>query len=731
MNRLFLVLRCQNVLLLTITFVVGSFQNQWLGAADDLPRFARADTDGGYVHWIELLDENSTKVNPNDPNARPYSPKKTCGRCHDFEQISHGWHFDAVEQVDSEKGRSGQPWIWSDPRTGTYLPLSYRDWQGTYNPDKLGITRWAIAKQFGGFLPGGGPGSMESLKKTSSAETDATKSEAKSKDRTAITGELPIDCMLCHRSGGSYSAETWTEQIEAENFAYAPTVAAGLATIEGALSRVRDSLEEAEPEFLPKLKYDVDQFRPDGKVFFNITRKPENKSCYHCHTHLPAENIAFERWTHDDDVHLRAGMKCVDCHRHGLDHELVRGYDGQSYSRPELISTLSCQGCHLGVSSGVEATTHEIDVATIWMREGGRLGAPKPIHAGLPPLHFDKLSCTACHSGPAIASELGRQLTSQSHHLGGHERRSGKELPAVFGPAMLPEHWNSDLQALSEKPKSDEHDKSSNDASSHRSILGKYTPHRLMWPSFWGLFKDGSVVPLDPEESYLLTRKGLKVKKDLAEEIGEVKPSLTDRKKILGDERAKVKEEEWTEEERSKVTAWVDEQSQVQIDTRIVDALEAIAQAYPDSGTPVFVTGGQVFRQLVGETKKIEVIPSDQAKEAMQPTAWPIAHNVRSARHSLGVSGCLECHQSGSAFFTSTVQANGVLPGKPTVESPVHELQQADMVRLESWNEMFSSRSLFKYFAFGCLGLSTFITLSCLAWSIGERITRRGGKISG
>ena len=29
----------------------------------------------------------------------------------------------------------------------------------------------------------------------------------------------------------------------------------------------------------------------------------------------------------------------------------------------------------------------------------GRMGAPEPIHKGLPPVHLEKLSCTACHSG--------------------------------------------------------------------------------------------------------------------------------------------------------------------------------------------------------------------------------------------------------------------------------------------------------------------------------------------
>ena len=35
---------------------------------------------------------------------------------------------------------AGEPGIWTDERTGTQLPLSYRDWEGTYDPGELGIS---------------------------------------------------------------------------------------------------------------------------------------------------------------------------------------------------------------------------------------------------------------------------------------------------------------------------------------------------------------------------------------------------------------------------------------------------------------------------------------------------------------------------------------------------------------------------------------------------------------
>src|SRR5690606_5094141 len=134
-------------------------------------RYATSDSGSGYVHRIELLDANNTKVDPTAEFPQPYSPARTCGRCHEFDTIAHGWHFNATDP-SVDPGRRGQPWIWSDPRSGTHLPLSYRDWEGTYNPDVLGLSRWEVAAKLGGFLPGG------SLDGGSTAGGDASASRA-------------------------------------------------------------------------------------------------------------------------------------------------------------------------------------------------------------------------------------------------------------------------------------------------------------------------------------------------------------------------------------------------------------------------------------------------------------------------------------------------------------------------------------------------------------------------
>lgn len=660
----------------------------WLG---DVPallaqnRFATSDNLSGYVHWIELYDAENNRIDPRAEFPEPYSPERTCGRCHEFDTISHGWHFDAVDPKSSS-GRPGQPWIWSDPRSGTHLPLSYRGWEGTYDPDVLGLSRWEVAAKLGGFLPGGGPGSSDAMSGDVTAQADpTTAAEAADRNRSHITGPLPVDCLMCHRNRGSgYSPFVWTEQVQEQNFSYAPTVALGLATISGNMARLRelDPQTEDDASKLPKLTYDAQRFRADGKVFIDLVRKPANDACYYCHTNTTADALTGLRWLHDEDVHVRAGLACSDCHRNGLDHRTVRGYEQEEHPAGASVAALSCQGCHMGSdAAGVD----------VWSQPG-RLGAPRPAHKGLPPLHFEKLSCTACHSGPLPEQSVPRQINSMAHHLGEHVKRTGEEFPAIFGPVQLPQ------------------------------AHAKYTPQRLLWPAYWGTLEKQQVTPLNPETAYQLVRRALKVRRDFTEELADVSLSLTERKKILGDERARVKEEERTPEEQRKIAEAQQLARTAQINERMLGALAAIEEAYPGKQA-VYVTAGTGWIRY-GEDK-LKQLTAKELGTAGQPYAWPQAHNVRPARQSLGVHGCTECHSDQAKFFFADVHPVSLMPGQEVPAIKVHQLQQADLPRLQLWNQLFAGRSNFKVASLIALSLTGLITLSALAWNIGSWLQRR------
>jgi hypothetical protein len=667
-------------------------------------RYASSDNMSGYVHWIELYDANNSRIDPKADNPPPYSPAKTCGRCHDFNSISHGWHFNATD-ADTEHGRPGQPWIWSDPRTGTHLPLSYRNWPGTYNPDELGLSRWQVAAKLGGFLPGGGPGATEamSVKVPPAAGTTADGEPLAGSDpvdRSAFTGDLPVDCMLCHHNpGGGYSPFVWTEQIEDENFAYAPSAAVGIATITGSIRRLKEDFDPAAAdasEKLPKVSYEQNRFRSDGKIFFDLIRKPKSDACYYCHTNVASDSVNGSRWLHDEDVHLRAGFQCADCHRNGIDHHTVRGFDSEVHPAGTSVASLSCQGCHVG---GDDASTSDDTT----LSSAGRLGAPMPAHRGLPPLHFEKMTCTACHSGPAPETTVGRQLNSIAHHLGAHVKRTGEEFPGIVGAVALPVSYSSTKDGAEEAK--------------------TYTPHRMMWPSFWATLADDKLSPLNPEVAYELVRKPLKVRptKEFTEGLSEVKLLLGERKELIGEDRAKLKPEDWTPEEIAKITEAEAKAREVQVNERMAAALANIEVAFPNS-TAVFVSGGAGFAR--DGDSKIKMLEDEQLGEFAKPYAWPLAHNVRPARQALGATGCLECHSDGSTFFGATIQPVGLLPGQKTVAVKAHEMQGADMERLRTWNQLFAGRSVFKILGLIALGLTCVLTLSAVAWNLGSFVRR-------
>ncbi|WP_345687332.1 hypothetical protein [Novipirellula caenicola] len=662
-------------------------------AADS--KYAHSDSNARYIHHIDLYDINNRKITPE--SDQPYSPLNTCGRCHDYDAISHGWHFNAFmnDSVDGRPvdGRPGEPWIWTDARTGTQLPLSYRDWKGSFDPAELGISRWEMTHQFGSRLAGGGvavapeddaesktAAKSDAEQEPSDTESDNAAADSAKPNRWPLSGSIEIDCMVCHASSGVYDFNTRREQIEDENFAWAATAALRLGTVKGSVSRIKDGSDpndESTQQKLPKVTYDARKFELDGTVFMDVIREPHNNACFQCHSQRTVTESGIEhRWMHDEDVHLRAGMQCVDCHRNGIEHHTVRGFEGEqnpaSSLNPTATSTLTCSGCHLG---------DEQNSSTIAARPG-RLGAPYPHHQGLPPLHFDKLSCTACHGGPVPREEAVRIMTSLSHSLGSKEHRTGFELPAIAGPIYS---------------KMDD---------------GKIYPQRAIWPAYWGSLSDGKIKPLDPASTYDLTRRSLRVRRDFVEEIISPKLGSSDRKKILGDDRYRLPDEELSEEERNKLAIAQKEAGAESFNEKVAASLESLEKELKID-TAVYVSSGFVYRR--GEDgKTVTQVPRDEIEnaEAIEMTTWPIAHNVRPAGWALGVGGCTECHREDSVMFASTVQSIGPGPDQGT-RVTMASLQGLDPNQSLMWNQLFVGRASFKYL------MATSILVLCLILLVG------------
>ncbi|MEE9165992.1 MAG: hypothetical protein V3U24_00800 [Candidatus Neomarinimicrobiota bacterium] len=408
------------------------------------------------VHLIHLYDENGSVVLPDDEPLMPFSTRETCGAdCHDYDKISSGWHFNASDP-DVAPGRPGEPWIFVDQKTATQIPVSYRPWPGTFRPQEIGLVPWLYLKRFGRHLPGGTVGEEEAVQ---SPEFFF---------RWTVSGRLEINCLSCHDAEPSHDQSDYASQIARENFRWAAAASSGFAWVEGSARNMPDTWDPFLGGLLdrpglvpPSIEYDRSRFNPKGKVFFNIVRKAPAERCYFCHSNKPLGEIGSEspeKWHLDEDVHLSLGMTCVDCHRNGLDHKMVRGNEGElSSENNPFAATLSCEGCHL---------PDQLSTVPI----SGRMGSPQPEHPGIPSIHFEKLTCTACHSGPWPELKIQGVKTSRLHALGVQGvNKADRVLPHVVYPVFV------------------------------RQENGRIAPHKLFWPSYWAILDGDSVVPIIPD----------------------------------------------------------------------------------------------------------------------------------------------------------------------------------------------------------------------------------------
>ena len=427
------------------------------------------------VHIILLYDEEGGKISPEDELTLPFSTKQTCGACHNYEIIKKGWHFNAIDPNVSA-GRKAQPWIFVDAQTVTQIPLSYRKFEGVYHPGKLGISPWKFTELFGRQMPGGGPGELD---------TD----DYDEIMRQSVSGKLEINCLSCHNADHGQDQTEYASQVALQNFRWAATAACEFASVKGSAKDMSETWDYMMPDVLddpdkvpPTVKFNKNVFDNKNKVLFDIVRKVPVKRCYFCHSNKILAEKTSEKWMADEDVHLSAGLSCVDCHRNGLDHNIVRGYENEAKkSSNPLAKTSTCESCH---------TT-------------GRLGAPVPEHLGIPVVHFTKLTCTACHSGPAPVEKAPGLKTSRAHALGTHSvNKSDEALPHITTTVLAEQD-------------------------------GKIAPHNLIWPAFWGSMKEEQVAPIainivKPLTAKVISKKSLPPSGDWPEVTSEqIKKILT------------------------------------------------------------------------------------------------------------------------------------------------------------------------------------------------------------
>ena len=345
-----------------------------------------------YVLLLICYDEDGNIIDPvNGINAdKPYSPKQTCGKCHDYDKITQGFHF---QQGKDEKasGVFAERYQWvSSP--GLYggnwcspAPLyNYLSDKNNTSAKEMDMTSFTfITNGCATCHPGGGPleydregfrydKHMEEMGFTAGGTNNFDGDYFQA--HWNRSGVIEADCNLCHLP--EYDYKTRNDHLAKFNFKWMATVGSGLAAVEGS---IKDTVDV-------KVKYNLAKFGPDGKVSMHLVREPRNETCLNCHS-KPQWKKRGSSFTEFTDVHIAKGLKCVDCHAAGsmaVDerikgkevHQFGKGDDPSGWLRNDLDNSIrTCNDCH---------TT-------------GYLSAPIAKHAWLPDLHLDKLSCQACH----------------------------------------------------------------------------------------------------------------------------------------------------------------------------------------------------------------------------------------------------------------------------------------------------------------------------------------------
>ncbi|RPJ04592.1 MAG: hypothetical protein EHM36_09985, partial [Deltaproteobacteria bacterium] len=334
---------------------------------------------------------------PKDSQS-PYSPKKTCGGCHDYDQITNGYHFQqgrtdgAGKIVISDNFNPKYPWNLSSGMYGKSSPASIDFSQlakkVNRNPSDIDKSAFFFVQNCGPCHPGGGFGEYDrfgnpyydEMTKKFGYEV-AGGQPVLDGDYTVFTmgdggygapweksGRSEADCLLCHLKG--YQWRDRGAALRGRFFKDGPAVGAGWATI-------RSASNESEPSKAEEVK--IDYGRKEVADFENlhlqILRRPPDENCWFCHA-APDGRRTGRQWSPETDIHNARGLNCVSCHPSDKEHHFAKGDVLEETVRDDLDNTMhSCEDCHY---------------------KGKDRKAPRHKHP-FSPRHMKRIACQTCH----------------------------------------------------------------------------------------------------------------------------------------------------------------------------------------------------------------------------------------------------------------------------------------------------------------------------------------------
>ena len=640
---------------------------------------------------FHLLDEDGKAINPvAGTNAdKPYSPKQTCGRCHDYDKITKAYHFmqgkgekptadqAARCQWASTPGNYGGTWCSPAP---LYLYLSPKRNSSAAAMDMTSFTFITIG--CGACHPGGGSAEYDREgKRYDRWMADPASGLTPGGDNNfdgdyykahwSKTGVLEADCLICHLP--EYDMAERRRQIKLWNFRWAATAGAHLATVSG-------SVAKGEPV---TVAYDKTKFNPDGTIALHIVREPRNAACLACHA-KPGWKKRGANFRPRTDVHLRAGLKCVDCHpagSHATDprirgrevHEIAKGDDPGGHVRDDLDNTMpACTYCH----------------------SSGRLGAPIAKHPGLPPIHLERIACQSCHTPERMVKSV-QFVASDVFNPGARIPTKGKHLWTFYGPNM--EYWNhyGDLEMMG-------YDDKPTDAFKpvYFRYKGKIVPGTRIhtaWPAIETPGKPGLAQPRmrDIYAMWVAHRKD-----------PSKYPQLS---KITDDNGDGVIEVNRPEE---------------------IDALiAAVTQRMKDVGYPL--EGKRVVwacdDRIYTSGTEYHTLAKHPWEASPYGNAHTYNHDILPARAALGAGGCTDCHSPSSWFFFGQVVRYPLdVTAKPVTEPQYRLLGvSAFWATAGAWREAALKPILYGLLVALACALVVLVGQWLITWALGESATAR------
>jgi hypothetical protein len=525
----------------------------------------------------------------------PYSPQKTCGSCHNYDQITNGYHFQQGRTdgngriVINDTFDPKYPWSLSSGMYGKFMVASMDSSQLAKKINQtfseIDKSSFSFVQRCGPCHPGGGWGEYD--RKGNSYYNEETK-----KFGYELSGDDPVldgdytsfsmgnanygapwdrsgvseaDCLICHLKGYQWQERGAT--LRGRFFKYGPTIGAGWGMIKLSQDEFGNSkVDELTVDYTQKGVIDFEN------LHLQIARRPPDENCWSCHAVADGKRRG-RQWNSETDIHKAKGFHCIDCHPSDNNHNFAKGDTIQETVRDDLTNTMhSCEDCHY---------------------RGKDKKAPRYKHP-FSPRHLKNIACQTCHipfqNVPADLvyeyASTGRTLIYDTPKFLSNDPLD----PKRSIPGLNPNVWYPTLIKWK----------------------GRIVPVKSLAVVYWGDFdpKTNVVKPIPLWKIQELKKPSLK--DDNGDGIPEVN-SLDEIKAFLKALRGKDK------------------------------------FGNPIATHPVLMKGGFLYQlDKKGEVEKIK-------HEQAELLDFSISHNVMSGQEVIGAKGCKECHSKKSPFFLRKV----------------------------------------------------------------------------